>query len=260
MYKRPPSKNAFQYKEPKAKMRKLNVLSGAGASNQPESPKPNSALQMSRPSTSKVATNDKPSATSSSAHAIRKPDVAPQPSTTNVPPLKDDNLWGDSDDECILIASQMIDNMDMDAINQQIIVQSMNMSQGMNGETKEKTEAQNMFKDFLQSTEEDDRIFSEINNFDNIGNHDTNDFFSSTVIPKAPEHHQASQRPTSPTIFKIPSHIPHEKRANPTVTFQSSTQIEMNISFRPELHPQSTQFTQNIEVPRPTGNLKLPDL
>lgn len=241
MYKRPQNKNAFQYKEPKAKMRKLDVsFGGAGSSSQVDNP---SAVQLSKPSTSKV-TNDKPIATTASAHTTGKQNVVPQ--TNNLPPAKDDNLWGDADDECILIASQMVDNMDMDAINQQIIVQSMNLSQNNGVETKIQNEAQNIWKDFFHSTEEDDRIFSEMNNFDNIGNQDMNELLSSTVIQKTP-HQQASQRPTSPSVFKVPMQIRNDKR----VTVQTSTQIDMNITFRPEGMPQSTQLSQKIEIPRP---------
>lgn len=243
MYKRPSSKNAFQYKEPKAKMRKLNVsLSSAGASNQSDNPGPTSTIQLSKPSTSKVVNNDKQNAASSSAQSNNKPDVALQPQTINIPPPKDENLWADADDECILIASQMVDNMDMDAVNQQIIVQSMNLSQGNVVEPKVLSEAQNILKDFLQSSEEDNRIFSELNNFDNIGNQDITQITTSTQKPS----HQATQRPKSPSVFKVPTQIRHDKR-----TIPSSTQRDMNISFRPEGRPQSTQFSQNIEIPKP---------
>lgn len=248
MYKRAPNKNAFHYKEPKAKMPRLDVsLTSAGTSNKANHP---SALHISRPSTPKAVRNDNPIGASSST-SNNKPNVAPQPlltqKTINVPPppppLKDENLWDDADDECILIASQMVDNMDMDAINQQIIVQSMNMSQSNAAETKVKNVAQNILMDLLRSSEEEDRIFSEIENFDDIGNPEMNKT-------------QASQRPTSPSVFKVPMQIRHEKRT----VVQSSTQFDMNISFRPQGLPQSTQFSQNIEIPRPmepAGNFEI---
>lgn len=255
MYKRPPSKNAFQYKEPKAKMRKLNVsLSSAGTSNQSDSAEPTSSIQLSKPSTSKVVNYDKQNAASSSASssalANNKPVVAPQQQTVNIPPPKDENLWADADDECILIASQMVDNMDMDAINQQIIVQSMNLSQSNVVEPKVISEAHNILKDFLQSSEEDNRIFSELNNFDNIGNQDMTEIIGSTQRASYP----ATQRPKSPSVFKVPTQIHHDKR-----TMQSNTQRDMNLSFRPQGRPQSTQFIQNIEIPKPfeqAGNFK----
>ncbi|XP_037047670.1 uncharacterized protein LOC119082296 [Bradysia coprophila] len=240
MYKRPPSKNAFQYKEPKSKMRKLNV-SLTGASNQSTQSNPSNVLQLQKPTTS-TSINDKPNPTSSSGNSIRKPDVTHQTQRNNVPPppvppAKDENLWADADDEFILIASQMVDNMDMDAINQQIIVQSMNMSQNNMVEIKMPNEEQDVVKNLLQFTEEDDRIFSEINNFDVIGNPN----LRAGTLP------QANERPVSPSVFKVPSEVPRDKRA----PIQTSTQIDMNFTFRPQDQPQSTQFSQNIEIPRP---------
>lgn len=249
MYKRPPSKNAFQYKEPKPKMRKLNVsLSSAGASNQSDNAEPTNTMQLSKPSTSKNVNNDEQNAASSSAHSNNQRDVAHQIQTANVPAPNDENLWADADDECILIASQMVDNMDMDAINQQIIVQSMNLSQNNVVETKPINEAQNILNDFFQSSEEDNRIFSEINNFDNIGNQDMTERITSTQC------NPATQRPKSPLVFKVPTQFRHDKRTIPA-PIQSSTQRDMNISFRPEGLPQSTQFSQQIEIPKPFGNL-----
>lgn len=224
-------------------MRKLNV-SLTGASNQTTDSEPTPALQLQKPSTSTAQPiNERPSnPTTSSASSNPKPSVAHQSQrNNNAPPPappSNENLWGgDADDEFILIASQMVDNMDMDAINQQIIVQSMNMSQSNMIEMKMPNEEQDIVKHLLQFTEEDDRIFSEINNFDAIGNPN----LRSGALPQAND-----ERPVSPPVFKIPAEIPREKRGPIT-----STQIDMNLSFRPHGHPQSTQFSQNIEIPRP---------
>lgn len=259
MYKRPSSKNAFQYKEPKAKMRKLDV-SLCGASNQADTIKASGTLQLSRPSTSKVVTNDKqnePSSSNNNPIVASQPQPQPQPS--NVPPSNDENLWGDTDDECILIASQMVDNMDMDAVNQQIIVQSMNMSQNHGAKTKPNNVPDKLLKDMLQSTEEEDRIFSELNNFDNIGNinQHMNEFLNNHQNPpvslKANQAH--SQRPTSPSVFKVPAQIRPDKRTQSSVPIPSSSQNDFNITFRPEAQPQSTQFSQRIPL-KQIGNFK----
>lgn len=255
MYKRPPSKNAFQYKEPKAKMRKLDV-SLLGASNQADTTKASGTLQLSRPSTSKAVTNDKQNECTSSNN---KPILAPQPQPSNAPPSNDENLWGDADDECILIASQMVDNMDMDAINQQIIVQSMNLSQNNAAKTKLNKAPDNFLKDLLQSTEEEDRIFSELNNFDNIGNinQHMNEYLNNHQnSPDGRKTNQiSSQRPSSPSVFKVPAQIRPDKRTYPSLAIPSSSQNDPNISFRPENQPQSTQFSQRIPKPlKQTGN------
>lgn len=226
--------------EPKSKMRKLNVsFNGAGDTHtQSNDPKPSTSALV-KPSTSKASvTNDKPNPTSSIASTNRKPDI-PQPShVTNDQPPKDD-LWGDADDEFILIASQMVDNMDLDAINQQIIMQATNMSQGNVVEEKIPNEAQNVLQNFFNATEEDDRLFSEMHNFDDIGNTEMND------VQKTPyPNNDPDVRPTSPSVFKVPT----GRYVKPV---QSSTQIDMNLSFQPESHPQSTQFRQQIEIPKP---------
>lgn len=335
MYKRPSSKNAFQYKEPKTKMRKLDV-SVCGASKQTDTAKPQGPLQLSRPSTSKCITNDKRNVPSSPAHTNKQPDVAPHPQVIDVPPTNDENLWrdnkrnipsssagtnkqpnvapqqkiinvpkandanlrgddkrnvssssaqtykqpdvviqpqiisvpsgndehlwDDADDECILMASQMLDNME--TIGQQIIVQSMNMSQGNAVETKMNKQP-NVYKDLLQSTEEEDRIFSELNNFDNIGN--INQHMNEILKDHHSQANQrppqvCSQRPTSPSVFKIPTQFRVDKRTNASLAVPSSTQNDLNFSFRPEGQPQSTQFSQRIEIPQPLeqrGSLSL---
>lgn len=250
MYKRPSSKNAFQYKEPKSKMRKLNVsLTGAGTQNN-ESNSTN-ALQIQKPTTSTVhPIDDKPTPSTSTANFNREPDVVLQSQRNNVPPPpvpsppKDENLWADADDEFILIASQIVDNMDMDAINQQIIVQSMNMMSQNNvielpkmPSDEEQQVEPDVVKNFMQFTEEDDRIFSEMNNFDIIGNPN---LYGGT-LPQA-------ERPVSPSVFKIPE-IRMDRRTQ--INIHTSTQNDMSSSFRPHGHPQSTQFSQNIEIPRP---------
>ncbi|KAJ6649023.1 hypothetical protein Bhyg_04255 [Pseudolycoriella hygida] len=249
MYKRPASKNAFQYKEPKSKMRKLDVsLTGATASTSKQSINVNPTLQLSRPTATKYVSNDKPTTSSSSGFSIKKSDDAPQTTSTNVPAFND-NLWSDADDECILIASQMVDNMDLDAINQQIIVQSMNMCQNNNVETKEKCEAQNILKDFLQSTEEDDRIFSEINNFENIGNQEMNEILSQQVITKASNEVNGEKASNGVNGEKASN-----GRTNRVCIVQARSQIsqiDMDISFEPMGRPQSTQFSRNIEIPKP---------
>ncbi len=235
--------------------------SGSGATNQNNVPKPTAnTLQLQRPSTSRAATiNDRPNpstASSAQSSSNNKPDVVVHQQLQtyiNPPPAKDENLWGDADDEFILIASQMVDNMDMDAINQQIIVQSMNLSQNNAIETKMPDPAQDLLKNFLHTTEDDDRLFSEIDNFDNYGNPEIND-----VLMKTQQQNE-NERPPSPSVFKIPTAIRHEKRVTST-QIQYSTQNDMNFSFRPESHPQSTQYSQRIEIPRsiePTGNFDL---
>lgn len=234
MYKRP-NKNGFQYKESKSKMRKLDVsVSGAGSSNGPTT-----TSSLIRPSTSKACLANVNLHSASSSNTNKS--VVHQPQKANVPqsPPKNENeyLWADADDEFILAASQMVDNMDMDAINQQIIVQSENMSQ--NNVIAPKLQ-DDILKEIFHATEDDDRLFSEINNFDNIGN-DMN-LTSKTPHP----NNQFGERPASPSVFKVPTEVRQEKR------IFTSTQIEMNFSFRPETHPQSTQFSQPKSI-EPNG-------
>lgn len=254
MYKRPANKNAFQYKEPKTKMRKLDV-SLCGTSNSSDTPKAISTLQMLRPSTSKGVTDDKENARSSSAYSNNKPQIV------NVPP-NNDEMWADADDELILIASQVVDNMDV--IGQQIIVQSMELSQNNVAERNTNNGADKFLKDFLQSTEEEDRIFSELINFDTVGkDKDMNEYLNdnqNTLVNQITPQINSSQRPISPTVFKVPMTIPYNRPVNGTVAIPSSTQNDPNFTFRPEDLPQSTQFSQRIEIPKPVeqiGNLNL---